>query len=483
MSLDADRFEKLTAVIEELAGGNLRARYPISRVHDDVDAIGFGVNCLAEELSLTIRRVEKVAAERRTKERELEIAARRELEISDELHNLRTARLASIGVLAAGIGHEINNPLTYVLSNLELAQQRLVELLPADAGPDAAEIHELIDESCRGADRIRRITQDLRLFSRVDEVAEEPVDVPEVMESCLAMVGNEIRHRAQLVREYQEVPPVLASEPRLTQVFVNLLVNAAHSLAVGDASDNTICVAIRCEEERRVVIEIADTGLGIGERDLLHVFDPFFSTKPRGEGTGLGLPICRELVSKMGGDISLASTVGAGTTVRVVLPAADAMRTEAQQVAPARGVAALPSARILIIDDEALVAKALSRMLAGAETSIALGGRDALALLERETEFDLIFCDLMMPETSGIDVFQSVEKTAPELARRFIFMTGGAFTERADRFLAEVSNPCIQKPFHSDQLNGLVRERLAKLDAKKDAHFQHDSKPNEGEQR
>jgi CheY-like chemotaxis protein len=108
---------------------------------------------------------------------------------------------------------------------------------------------------------------------------------------------------------------------------------------------------------------------------------------------------------------------------------------------------------------------------------------EALALLERETKFDLIFCDLMMPETSGIDVFQSVDETAPELARRFIFMTGGAFTELADRFLAEVSNPCIQKPFHSDQLNGLVRERLAKLDAKRYADLQHDSKLNEGEQR
>jgi len=461
VSLDLDQLEKLIAVIEEMAAGNLDARYPISSRHDDVDAIGFGVNILAEELSANISRLEREIAERRSAESERAEAERKELEAKEELQALRTARLASIGVLAAGVGHEINNPLTYVIANLTYLQRTLARLVPESAGTAEAELHNVIRETGDGAERIRQIVQDLKLFARIEEEeGDEPLDAREVMESALALVQNEIRHRAQLVRDYRDTPQLAVSEPRLAQVLVNLLVNAAHSIPTGAAGENEIRVAIRPNGDDQIVVEIGDTGAGITPEDLPHVFEPFFSGKPTGEGTGLGLSICVELVSKMGGRIDIDSRIDFGTTVRVTLPVA-AVEVEKSVVAAAEPP--LPSVddstrRILIVDDELPVARSLRRLLDGSDVTIAGGGRQALELLSAGPDFDLVFCDLMMPDMSGMEVFETIRSSRPELAERFVFVTGGIFTELAHDFVAAVPNRCIQKPFQQGQLELLVQE-------------------------
>jgi PAS domain S-box-containing protein len=232
-------------------------------------------------------------------------------------------RLASVGTLAAGIAHEINNPLAFVLSNLGFLEQecqRLMEQLPAEA---LREMQEVLSETYQGAERMRHIMRDLRTLSRDDGEQLCAVDVREVLESSLRLVRNELRGRAQLMKDFEPVPVVWASEIRLGQVFLNLLINAAQALPPDQPERNEVRVRVRAIGTR-VVIEVADTGTGIAPEVRDRIFDPFFTTKPVGTGTGLGLSICHGIVSGLGGEITVESELGRGTTFRITLPAAPA---------------------------------------------------------------------------------------------------------------------------------------------------------------
>jgi PAS domain S-box-containing protein len=234
-------------------------------------------------------------------------------------------RLASVGTLAAGVAHEINNPLAYVIANLDFARE---ELRASGAPPaDLEPLSQAIDEAREGAERMRLIVQDLKVFSRKDDDRLEWVQLPRALDSAAAMAWNEIRHRARLVKDYQPLPAVYANEARLGQVFLNLLVNAAHAIAEGAAERNEIRLSTRVDETGRIVVEVRDSGRGIPEELRARVFEPFFTTKPLGEGTGLGLPICRDIVARLGGALEFESEVGVGTVFRVLLPGA---RPEAQ---------------------------------------------------------------------------------------------------------------------------------------------------------
>ena len=252
-----------------------------------------------------------------TEERQAQEAAeklRRQLEIAD--------RMSSLGTLAAGVGHEINNPLTYVISNLHMARKDLRELASALPADRAATLVEMIDEACMGAERVRKIVRGLRAFSRVEEGSPVAVDVVEVLESSISMTLHELRQKARVVRSYDSVDPVRADEARLAQVFINLLVNAAQAIGEGKAQRNEIRVAVRARPPGMVVVEVADTGHGIAVEHLGRVFDPFFTTKPVGQGTGLGLSISHNIVTALGGTIEVESVAGSGSTFRVALPAA-----------------------------------------------------------------------------------------------------------------------------------------------------------------
>jgi PAS domain S-box-containing protein len=235
-----------------------------------------------------------------------------------EMELMETERLAALGRVAAGVGHEINNPLAYVMGNLSIAADRLRK------GEDVAGIATLLEEALEGADRIRSIVRDLKIFAtrRVDEHG--AVDVHRVIDSCVRMTDMEIRHRARLVRAFGDVPAIKGNEARLAQVLLNVLLNAAHAIPEGRAHEATITVTTFVEADGRVAIEVRDTGTGITPEHLPHVFEPFFTTKGE-RGTGLGLSICQKLVAALGGEISIESDVGRGTCLTIRLLAERAL--------------------------------------------------------------------------------------------------------------------------------------------------------------
>ena len=389
-----------------------------------------------------------------------------------QLRLLQADRMASVGTLAAGVAHEINNPLAYLMANLEVVTARkLGEIakhaheLEERAGGDAtlsreiAEIAEMLEIAREGAVRVRDIVRDLKTFSRADDEQRGPVDVRRVLDASINMAWNEIRHVARLVKDYAEVPAVEANESRLGQVFVNLLVNAAQALPVGRAGENQIDVRIRLER-RRVVIEIADTGPGIPPDILARIFDPFFTTKPVGVGTGLGLWICQGIVSSFAGDITARSELGKGATFVVSLPAHD-QPTSVREPISSPPFAEAQRGRVIVIDDDVAVARSLAAALGDEhDVEVLTSGREALTRLRSNPPWDVVVCDLMMPDVSGMDVFRTLEAEGDRRVGRFVFMTGGAFTTRAREFLDSIPTPTIDKPFDLDAVRELIRGRV-----------------------
>ena len=370
---------------------------------------------------------------------------------------LQAERLASMGTLAATVAHEINNPLTYVLGNLDLASTRLATL---DATAATGQLAQWVDQAREGADRVRRIVRGLRAFSRQDDDKTEPIDVQLVLERSLEMSDNVIRHRARLVRHFEAVPPVFANDLRLGQVFVNLLVNAAHAIPEGRADENEIRVSTWHDEATStVVVAVEDTGSGIAPDVKTRIFEPFFTTKPVGVGTGLGLSICYGVVSGLGGGIEVDSVPGKGSTFRVRLPASGRAR-EGDMVAAAPH-APFRRGHLLIVDDDANVARTFALLLSGDhDVVVSLQPRVAAQRVLGGERFDIIFCDLMMPDMTGMDFYAAIADGQPAQAKRIVFVTGGAFTEAARAFVARVPNMFLEKPFDKTALDTVLARYL-----------------------
>jgi PAS domain S-box-containing protein len=368
----------------------------------------------------------------------------------------RAERLASLGMLAAGVAHEVNNPLSFVLTSLELMRQDIATV--HGSSPDGAleRLEERLRDATVGAERVRAIVRDLRVLSRVDEQPLRPVDVHAALEASLAIAHNEIRHRARLVRDLAPVAKVMADEGRLTQVFINLLVNAAHAIPEGDAEKHEIRVVTRADS-RTVSIEVHDTGTGIAPEALPRIFDPFFTTKAVGSGTGLGLAICHAIVTALGGRIEIESTPGRSTTARVVLPAASPTAeepTDGHRNDRPKG----KRGAVLVIDDEPLIVKVVAEVLAPEhDVACETSGEAALARLRTGDRFDAIVCDLMMPQLTGMDLYEILQEIAPVQAQAMLFLTGGAFTARARAFLERVPGATLEKPFDAEMLRARVR--------------------------
>jgi PAS domain S-box-containing protein len=372
-------------------------------------------------------------------------------------------RLASVGMLAAGVAHEINNPLAALLTNLEIVTDRL-------ASNTMDDVDELLRDARTAAERVRAIAGDLKLLSRsADDEDGATIDVQSVLESSLRMARSEIRHRAHVVRAYADVPPVAGSEARLGQVILNLLINAAHSIPLGDFERNEIRVALSEDPPGRVTIEIADTGSGIAPEVLRSLFTPFITTKPRGEGTGLGLAISKRLVTSLGGELSIRSTLGKGTSVCVLLPAASSCRrpeslVPSESPAPRRGL-------VLVVDDDPLVATAIRRSIATQHDVVIVNrGEDAIRRIRAGEQFDVILSDLLMPQMTGMQLHDEVTKIAPDLATRMIFLTGGTSTPEVRSFFERSSRECLEKPFDNRELRARINANLAVRDDDGSAH-------------
>ncbi len=439
----------------------------------------------------------------------------------------RAERLASLGTLAAGAAHEINTPLTYVVTNLALIAERLappdradaaapraarpdhaalekavrdverinarlaasfkgrlpgdlrhefnnVQMLmlhaigeavteagrlggPAAGAPD--QVHGLLALARQGAERVRTIVRDLRTVARPGEEALSAVDPAAALAAAINLTASEINHRARLVTDFGPVPPVLASDGRLGQVFVNLLVNAVQAIPEGAPQHNEIAVATRTDAAGRAIIEVRDTGTGIPAEHRHRLFDPFFTTKAVGRGTGLGLSICHSIVTAIGGEIGVESVPGVGSTFRVALPPASSSETGPAPVDPGPPAVAATHARILIVDDDPGIGEIVRETLALEHDVIATtSGGEALGLLAEAGPFDVILCDLMMPEMTGMQLHAEVARRAPDQAARMVFMTGGAFTPRAQAFLTGTANLRLDKPFTPTELRDIVAQ-------------------------
>jgi PAS domain S-box-containing protein len=370
-------------------------------------------------------------------------------------------RMASIGTLAAGVAHEINNPLACVLANLDLATRDILKLAQKlGVMVEFGEVCEELRDAREGTERIRNIVRDLKIFSHSEEEKTGPVDIHRVLDSTLRMAWNEIRHRARLVKDYGSTPPVEASEARLGQVFLNLVVNAAQAIAEGNAHDNEIRVSTTTDSAGRATIEIADTGPGMPPEVLCRLFTPFFTTKPVGVGTGLGLSICHRIITSFGGSIKVTSEVGKGTAFRISLPASHAEVSEVV-LDVAVDVAAVRRGRILVVDDEPMIGKALQRSMSEEHEVIATtSASHALETIVAGDRFDVILCDLMMPQMTGMDLHEALVRVAPEQANRMVFLSGGEFTERARAFIDTTSNQRLEKPFDVRQLQALINDRI-----------------------
>jgi signal transduction histidine kinase len=370
-------------------------------------------------------------------------------------------RMASLGSLSASVAHEINNPLLCVTGNLEVLE-RLLQLHEAESGrPLAGSMHEALRDAREGAERVRVIVRDLRIFSRTEDASLGAVDLEQVLDSTLRMAWNELRHRARLIKRYGAVPPVRSNESRLGQVFLNLIVNAVQAIPEGNHERNEVCVETRFDAlTRRVIVAISDTGSGIPPEIQARLFTPFVTTKPPGVGTGLGLSICHRIVTALDGSIDFVSELGRGTTFRVSLPAAEAPSAHTPAVTPAID-APVRRGAILLVDDDDKVAHVVRRALSPEHTVNMLHSAEtALALFRRGMRFDLVLCDLMMPQMTGIDLYHALKALDPEQASRVVFMTGGAFTPGARNFLDSVSNQRLEKPFEISALRALVNQRI-----------------------
>ena len=376
-----------------------------------------------------------------------DISEQRQLEAQVQL----SQQLLSMNSLAAGVAHEINNPLTYVLGNLQIMLQLLEDLVRQGVAPPVlvSELRRCLDETLTGTERVRGIVGDLRRLARPAGPEWVAVDLRTALESALRLAGNEIRHRARVVRRWGDAPPVLGSELRLVQVFVNLLLNAAQAIDEGRAGANQIAVALACDGRGWATVEITDTGRGMTEEIQARIFEPFFTTRP-GCGMGLGLSISRSIVSDLGGEIAVSSTPGQGSSFRVMLPAAPPPQRQPDAPGERRAARRL---RVLIVDDEAAVGHTLARMVsdpyqAESVTTIA----EAIARIQGGQRYDVVLCDLMMPEGTGMDLHDRLLKLDPTLARHTLFMTGGVFTPAAEQFLAQPDIQMIEKPIRRDSL-------------------------------
>ncbi len=390
-------------------------------------------------------------------------------------------RLASIGQLASGVAHEINNPAGFILGNLEVLDEHLVVVertcarianardestalrLRGDLGTVLREMHVMLADSMAGIERIARIVKTLSSFARIDHGEIERVNVNEIIDTACKITYNEIRHRAILHKDLASLPRIAADPAKLVQVFTNLLINAAQSISPGATDTNHIRVSTR-HRDGEIVARVEDTGCGIAAENLERIFEPFFTTKTRGLGTGLGLPLSSDIVRKHNGQMRVTSTVGRGTVFEIALPTETGMMiAPAPAPAPAARFKLARRARILVIDDETMLLDTFQRMLRREhDVIIAEGGTHALAELERDSSFDVVICDLMMPDLDGMQLYRIICERWPELRSRLIFCSGGAFAADARDFLesARHEHVVIEKPVRRDDVLEAVRRVL-----------------------
>ncbi len=492
--------QQLIDVFIQLSQGDLTARLPRTGARDERDVIAYLVNVLAEELSELFAERERARIDLESMVLELgEVLTRhaagdfsaqatRRLDGSpadvlafqvnaagEEIDGLVTdlqkqreriereartraaSRLSAISVLAAGVSHELNNPLSFTLMNLQLIQEQLQELAEAGDGRFDDMLLGLRDAEA-GVHRVSSISQTLKQLAPGPHAADVEVDVATTVDSSLRMLRNVVDQRATLTCTHQDPLIVRADVGRLGQVVINLVHNAALAFEASSPALNRIDVETR-REDRLAVIEIRDNGVGIPAEHIHSIFDAFFSTRREQDGTGLGLSISRQTMLEFGGDLTAESTVGEGSLFRATLPVCDEISPAAggPQEQPSSHVMT-GRAQVLVVDDEPSVVTIISRILKSHDVTTETRGATAIERLGEMT-FDLVLCDMMMPDVDGEDVYRAwCESDSREAS--FVIITGGAFTKKAQDFIDQGNVPVCYKPMNVPLLRGLVDDAL-----------------------
>lgn len=347
---------------------------------------------------------------------------------------------STITTLTAAIAHEINNPLAVISTVLQMLPPR-----------------SAIGDALQAVERIRTTIGDLNLYARGHLGSQRTLQVEQVMVAAFAQV-HDLDNRATIVSRLEDTRAVRGNATALGRVFVELLENALDAIA--GTPDAEIQVATYSDNGAWSMVEISDSGSGIPQTIQPHVFDPFFTTRGVGR-RGLGLAVCRGIVEGMGGSITIHSSEGVGTRVVLAFPVTYRARSPRVTIVEGPDEGSTKRGRVLIVDDEVLFAKALSRLLSiDHDITIAANGRIALDLIERGERFDVILCDVMMPEMTGIELRAALLETAPDQAAQMIFVTGGTLDSHTEQLLGGVES--FEKPCDVSQLRDAVRRRLGK---------------------
>jgi signal transduction histidine kinase len=365
----------------------------------------------------------------------------------------RHEKLAAMGTMLASVAHELNNPLAVIKMQIDLLAEEAMH----------SALHERFTEVHQATERCMRIVHNFLTLARQNPPQRLSVQLNTIIEDALELLAHALQLDCIAVHTHlADALPLFEADPaQIHQVIMNLLVNAQQVLRE-NAPPRQVTIMTDFDQARNhLVLEFADTGPGIPATLQTRVFEPFFTTKPLGVGTGMGLSLCQNIVESHEGTIRIVSQPGEGARFRIELPVGGAV----QVAEPETPATALPppslSSKLLVVDDEPGITRVLARLLRreGHEVDTALHGQQALRMLQ-EQDYDLVLCDLRMPELDGPSLYRHIMDNKPHYLRRFIFLTGDTLSPEADAFLNQADAPCLVKPFSAAQGRQVVQQAL-----------------------
>jgi signal transduction histidine kinase len=361
--------------------------------------------------------------------------------------SMELERIRALGTLVATVAHEINNPLTYVMTCLELASSQVKKLNVVEGPglPATVELSRNLADATDGATRIASVVKLLSTFSRTEAAAADDVDVLRAVHAASRLARHRIGRNTRLREEFAAVPRVRGNEGRLAQVVLNLLINAAQAVSSDEDAPGEILIATRAVGAS-VLIEVTDTGPGIEPALLDKIFEPFFTTKPAGMGTGLGLSISRDIIRGMGGTLTVRSVLGEGATFTITLPVAVEATRVSSQSEPQPGELIGVTRRILVVDDEPMIGRVVKSALSRDIVEVSLSPHEALQLA-RSGRYDMILCDFKMPDMSGLEFYRELIEARPDLKTSFVLMTGSHDNPEIEARVRTREMRVLYKPF------------------------------------
>lgn len=383
-----------------------------------------------------------------------------------ERHLAIQERMATVGTLAAGVAHEINNPLCFIQLNLELLREELPEMLEAlKRNPQNQQrlfddLLAKLDDTIVGTGRVQEVVSDLMVFSHTESSEEtSSADVVQSIQLAINLGHHRVKHKAALQFDSTLPIAVRGQVGLLSQVFLNLIVNASDAIEEAGIENGKINIQIR-HLPGQVEINVIDNGPGIPADVLPRLFDPFFTTKKVGKGSGLGLSISHSIIERCGGTLQVTNPASGGACFQVRLPLVDIALPEDITDEVTQQITALKN-QLLIIDDEEMLLRALERGLSGDfDVTTTQSGAHAIELIKKGLDPDLILLDIMMPDQDGSQVYQWLVNHRPQYADRILVMTGGAVTKSTQRFLDETTATVFRKPLKIKALRAQIQEML-----------------------